>query len=83
MNFSKRVALLVTGKTVPRNEAETILMQAYQAAMEGQSLVKAYLTVDENKLVGDTLHCFVLGFSAGQATRKFTLEHREVTSNLN
>lgn len=83
MNFSKRVALLVAGKTVPRDEAETILMKAYQAAMEGQSLVKAYLTVDENKLVGDTLHCFVLGFSAGQATRKFTLEHREVTSNLN
>lgn len=83
MNFSRRVAILVAGKDMPRNESETILMQAYHSAMDGNSLVKTFLETDENKLNGDNLHCFVLGFSAGQATRKFTLEHRSVTTKLN
>jgi hypothetical protein len=85
MNFAKRVAILTAGKDVPRTPEEKTLMYAYHSAMDGQSLVKTYLGIDEATLIGDNLHCFVLGFSAGQATRKFTLNQRKniSTKSLN
>jgi hypothetical protein len=80
--FGERAALIIAGTTRPQGAQEELLLYAYECAALGIPLLKTYLNVPHpDKMFGEHLDAFMLGYSTGATVFQFSDSSSDQTPN--